>query len=77
MEKSKIYMYVVILPLPSYSGVSNCEGIAVDWISENLYWTDDDLKTINIARLNGSNRKILVSTNLTHPRAIVLDPGRG
>ena len=32
------------------------DGLAVDWIANNFYWTDAGLNTINVARLDGSNR---------------------
>ncbi|XP_071941661.1 low-density lipoprotein receptor-related protein 1-like isoform X2 [Antedon mediterranea] len=57
--------------------VNNCEGIAVDWISRNLYWTDDGLDRISMSTLNGSYSKTLITTNLTHPRAIAVDPVAG
>ena len=56
-------------------GVLNCEGIAIDWYGENLYWTDEGLKTISVARLDNTTiRRTLFSVNITHPRAIVLYP---
>ena len=32
------------------------EGLAVDWIADNLYWTDTYYNTISVSRLNGSSR---------------------
>ncbi|XP_062904698.1 low-density lipoprotein receptor-related protein 1-like isoform X1 [Mobula hypostoma] len=61
-------------------GVDNVEGIAVDWIGNNLYWTDDSYrKSISVARLEKASqtRKTLVEGQMSHPRAIVLDPLHG
>ena len=53
------------------------EGVAVDWIARNMYWTDSGLDRIEISNLDGKNRKTLFDTDLINPRAIVLDPGMG
>jgi integrin beta 2 len=58
--------------------INNCEGLAIDWMGRNLYWTDEGLMTISVARLdNVSMRRLLVYGNMFHPRAIVVDPKRG
>ncbi|XP_048343554.1 LOW QUALITY PROTEIN: prolow-density lipoprotein receptor-related protein 1 [Sphaerodactylus townsendi] len=61
-------------------GIHNVEGIAVDWMGNNLYWTDDGpKKTISVARLQkaAQTRKTLIEGKMTHPRAIVVDPLNG
>ncbi|KAG7246509.1 hypothetical protein CRUP_003138, partial [Coryphaenoides rupestris] len=58
-------------------GIHTVEGIAVDWMANNLYWTDDGpKKTISVARLEKASqtRKTLIEGKMTHPRAIVVDP---
>ncbi len=69
---------VIIL---TYSlGIHTVEGIAVDWMANNLYWTDDGpKKTISVARLEKASqtRKTLIEGKMTHPRAIVVDPRNG
>ena len=53
------------------------EGLAVEWESELLYWTDYTYERIEVARLDGTHRKTLFWQNVNNPRAIVVDPRRG
>ena len=59
------------------AGIDSPDGLAVDWVGRNLYWTDKGMDRIEMARLNGSSRHILISEGLQEPRAIVLDPLEG
>ncbi|XP_078695025.1 prolow-density lipoprotein receptor-related protein 1-like [Branchiostoma floridae x Branchiostoma belcheri] len=51
------------------------EGIAVDWVASNLYWTERQLGRIHVSKLDGSLRKVLMS-GLDQPSAIAVHPGR-
>ncbi|GIY86803.1 low-density lipoprotein receptor-related protein 5-like protein [Caerostris extrusa] len=53
------------------------DGLAVDWVAKNLYWTDSGRKIIEVSRVDGSSRKILVDLDLDEPRAIVVFPRKG
>lgn len=57
--------------------VKNVDGLAVDWIGRNLYWTDADRHEVAVARLNGSFKKVLFDKDVARPRAIVLHPTEG
>lgn len=59
------------------SGFNSPEGIAIDWISRNIYVTDSGLDIIAVVNINGTNKKTLISDDLVNPRAIVLDLQRG
>uniref|UniRef100_A0A8C7FZP3 Low-density lipoprotein receptor-related protein 8 n=1 Tax=Oncorhynchus kisutch TaxID=8019 RepID=A0A8C7FZP3_ONCKI len=51
------------------------EGLALDWVQHNLYWTDSGHKTVSVASAyDGLKRRVLVDTELSEPRAIALDP---
>lgn len=50
------------------------ESLAVDWVGRNLYWTDYILETIEVSKLDGTHRTVLISANVTNPRGMVLDP---
>lgn len=52
-------------------------GLAVDWLQHNLYWTDSGDKSISVASVDGTKRRVLISTDLSEPRAIALDPHHG
>ena len=57
--------------------ISGPEGMAVDWLAQNIYWADAVTNRIQVARLNGSSRRVLVWEDLVHPSALVLDPPNG
>lgn len=52
------------------------EGIAVDWIGRKLYWLDRHSKSLEVAELNGTNRRTL-KTGINDPRAIAVHPIKG
>lgn len=56
------------------TGLSTPNGLAVDWIANNIYWSDSGVKVIEVARLDGSCRKVLIRENLDDPRAMILYP---
>ncbi|CAD6194735.1 unnamed protein product [Caenorhabditis auriculariae] len=57
-------------------GVYNAEGIAVDWVTGNVYWVDSSLDHIEVATPAGE-RAIVVSEDITNIRSISLDANEG
>lgn len=49
----------------------------MDWVGQNLYWCDKGLDTIEVSKLDGRYRHVLISSGLQEPRAITLDPHQG
>lgn len=43
----------------------------------NIYWTDHGLNLIEVARLNGMYRAVVISEGLDQPRAITVHPAKG
>uniref|UniRef100_A0A3P9L4P2 EGF-like domain-containing protein n=1 Tax=Oryzias latipes TaxID=8090 RepID=A0A3P9L4P2_ORYLA len=56
----------------------NTHGLAVDWVSRNLFWTsyDANKKQINVARLDGSFKNAVIQ-GLDKPHCLVLHPTLG
>lgn len=54
------------------------DGIAWDWVTMKLYWTDADENDIEVFDPMNGNRRVLFNTSTcsgdSNPRAIVLDP---
>ena len=52
-------------------------GLAVDWIHNVLFWTDSGTSRVEVSRLDGSMRKVLIWEDIEKPRAIVAHPAKG
>lgn len=52
-------------------------GLAVDWIASNMYWSDPKRGVIEVARLNGSARYVVLSEEIGKPTSLVVDPSVG
>jgi len=57
-------------------GISQLEGLAVDWIARSLYWTDFGRGRVEMSRLDGRSR-LIVAWQDVRPRAIAVDPMNG
>jgi hypothetical protein len=58
-------------------GLSNSDGLAIDWIYNHVYWTDSGKKMIAVAELDGKMRKTLITDGLVEPRSIAVNPMDG
>ena len=52
-------------------------GLAVEWESEKIYFTDFIFERIEVANLDGTSRKTLITKNLYSPRGIAVAPKSG
>ena len=53
-------------------GLHSPSGIVIDNAAGNLYWIDRYFKRIEVSRLNGSSRKLLIDSNLTDPHSLAI-----
>ncbi|XP_017298797.1 low-density lipoprotein receptor-related protein 1-like [Diaphorina citri] len=61
-----------------YPAVTACNlHIAVDWIAQNIYWSDPKENVIEVARLTGQYRYVLISGGVDQPSALAVDPESG
>ena len=60
------------------TGVGPCGDLAVDWISNSLYWVDagPQHRTIAVSGLDGSNARYFFWISNEKPRGLALDPTR-
>lgn len=59
------------------TGLATAEGLAVDWIGQNIYWVESTLDHIEVANMKGSYRRTLLVGDMESPRAIAVDPRYG
>ncbi|XP_071448921.1 vitellogenin receptor [Hetaerina americana] len=59
------------------SGLSLPEELTVDWLAENLYFTDAEAHHIGVCTLNGDVCTVLVNADVDSPRGIAVIPQRG
>ena len=57
--------------------VQTPDGLAVDIVGRNLYWTDAGTDKLEVSKLDGSYRKALIASDLDQPRDIILDVSKG
>jgi hypothetical protein len=56
------------------TGLISPVGLACDWLTQKLYWTDSGTKRIEVATITGEHRKVLFSDDIDQPRAIAVVP---
>jgi hypothetical protein len=61
-----------------FEDVGKISDISVDWFARNIYWTNVKQGTVEMSRLNGSSRAVILNNNsVTVPTAISVDPTEG
>ncbi|XP_003704485.2 low-density lipoprotein receptor-related protein 6 [Megachile rotundata] len=56
------------------SSLISPDGLACDWYTGKLYWTDGEKNRIEVTSIDGHYRKVLFWTDIYQPRAIALVP---
>ncbi|XP_072180611.1 uncharacterized protein [Diadema setosum] len=57
-------------------GIGSAEGIAVDWLNQNLYWADASRRHIAVSKYDGNSRKYLLQDDVIRPRSLVIHAPR-
>ena len=57
--------------------LGSVDGLAVEWESNLIYWSDYSNSRIEVASLDGTNRKLLFIEKVDKPRGIALYPKKG
>ena len=73
----KLCNVLIKIQLFTLQDIGSPEGIAIDWSSRNMYWTDSSRDTIEVANLDSKIRRELFNTSLVNPRGIAVHPSRG
>ncbi|XP_015604569.1 nidogen-2 isoform X3 [Cephus cinctus] len=76
-SKISAFLYNGTLLETFLSDINGAEGLSVDWVARNIYWTDSIKKTVEVANLNTKKRKVLVDEGLMNPRGMAVHPYRG
>ncbi|XP_076435319.1 low-density lipoprotein receptor-related protein 5-like [Babylonia areolata] len=74
---SAVRMEAGALPWVVVSGTGVVKGLAVDWVTGALYWTDSSRGHVMVARWDGSFQNVLLQDQVTRPLGIAVHPRRG
>uniref|UniRef100_A0A7N8YJ83 Nidogen 1b n=1 Tax=Mastacembelus armatus TaxID=205130 RepID=A0A7N8YJ83_9TELE len=66
-----------IVPVVTTGTLQSPEGIAIDHVARLLFWTDSMRDTVEVSKLDGSQRRVLFDSDLVNPRPIVTNPAYG
>jgi low density lipoprotein receptor-related protein 5/6 len=73
-------IYLIYLDSPDYTheilplnDVKYTIAVDYDPVEEYIYWSDDEVKKIQKARLNGSDQQDVVTSEIQHPDGIAVD----
>ncbi|XP_012250592.2 low-density lipoprotein receptor-related protein 6 [Athalia rosae] len=58
------------------SSLISPDGLACDWYTGKLYWTDGEKNRLEVTSIDGRHRKVLFWTEIYQPRAIAVVPMR-
>ena len=53
------------------------DGLAIEWESNLIYWTDYYHRRVEVATIQGKHRKVLVQSGLSNPRGLAVYPKKG
>lgn len=76
MDNFHCLNYLIYLQIIEF-GLVHPEGIAVDWLSRNIYWSDMGRHRIEVAKLTGAHRRTILWSDIESPRSIALHPSKG
>jgi len=57
--------------------IGTTDGIAVDWVYNNLYWVDGVRRAISVTNFDGESHADVVDTDLEKPRSVAVYPKKG
>ena len=58
--------------------IESPEGLAIDWVSRNIFWADSALNHVAVASLDKpERRKVLFTDDLVNLRGLALYPAQG
>ena len=60
-----------------FTSAGSPRGLAVDWVTGNVYFVDVLSKTLRVVSYDGKFTKTIVSGLLDKPRAVAVDPKNG
>ena len=76
--KKKVHMHIhFLIRVQIIDGTADPQHLAVDWISQSVYWTDATTRSIDMTDYHGEKRITVISGSLDQPFTIGVDPEVG